>query len=77
MADRELRGGIDAWRTTIELRALALWPRLDAKALYRCRHDPQRIARLVARRTSLSLETILGMLSIPLVTPQDLETWFG
>lgn len=62
---------------TIERRALALWPRLDEKALRRCRHDPVRIARLVARRTTLPLETIVGMLSMPLVSQQDLETWFG
>ena len=77
MAKRKLGVGTGSSPTTTERRALALWPRLDARALKRCGHDPQRIARLVARRTSLSLETIVGMLSMPLVTPQDRETWFG
>jgi hypothetical protein len=62
---------------TIERRALALWPRLDPRALRRCHHDPARIARLVARRTSLSFETIIGMLNMPAVSSQDIETWFG
>lgn len=62
---------------TIERRALALWPRLDAKALSRCRHDPVRVARLVAHRTTLSVETIIGMLNMPMVSSQEIETWFG
>jgi hypothetical protein len=48
--------------TAIERRAVMLWPRLDRKALRSCRHDPRRIAALVSRRTSLSVDTILGML---------------
>ncbi|MDA8238033.1 MAG: hypothetical protein M0T75_09165 [Chloroflexi bacterium] len=43
-------------------RALALWPRLDPEKLRRTRGDPRRIARLVARRTALSVETILLIL---------------
>lgn len=43
-------------------RALALWPRLDRRALTRCHGDAARIARFVARRTSLSPDTIAGML---------------
>jgi hypothetical protein len=77
MARWALGADNDESPTTIERRALALWPRLDAKALKRCGHDPRRIARLVARRTPLPLDTIMGMLRMPLVTPQDLETWFG
>ena len=44
------------------VRALALWPRLDAEKLRRTRGDVMRIARLVERRTSCSIETIVGML---------------
>jgi len=45
-----------------ERRALALWPRLDREKLHRTNGDPARIARLVARRTTLSFETIVLML---------------
>src|SRR3954449_10589467 len=44
-------------------RALALWPRLDLAKLRRTKGDVLRIARLVERRTSCSLETIVGMLT--------------
>jgi hypothetical protein len=43
-------------------RALALWPRLDREKLRRTRGDPRRIARLVSRRTTLSMETIVLIL---------------
>lgn len=43
-------------------RAAALWPRLDREKLRRTRGDPTRIARLVSRRTTLSVETIVLML---------------
>ncbi len=45
-------------------RAIALWPRLDRERLRRTRGDPTRIARLVARRTTLSVETIVLMLLV-------------
>jgi hypothetical protein len=45
-------------------RALALWPRLDREKLRRAKDDPRRIARLVARRTTLSVETIVLMLVV-------------
>ncbi len=44
-------------------RALLMWPRLDRKVLGRCGCDPVRIARYVARRTSLPLEEILTALT--------------
>ena len=44
-------------------RAIALWPRLDHRALRRVDHDPRRMAVLIARRTSLPLETIVTMLT--------------
>src|SRR3954452_5425741 len=62
---------------TFERRALALWPRLDATALGRCHHDLRRIARLVARRTPLSEEAIIGMLMVPQVATDEIDTWFG
>ena len=63
-------------------RALALWPRLNARLVRRCHGDPWRIAKLVSRRTSLPLETIVGMLRTPRITVTRIsvvegETWFG
>lgn len=43
-------------------RARSLWPRLDARALRRSNGDPERIARLVGRRSGLDGETIVAML---------------
>jgi hypothetical protein len=43
-------------------RALLLWPGLDRVRLGRTRGDPNRIARLIARRTIHSEETILALL---------------
>ncbi len=66
-----------AWGPDIDRRARSMWPRLDPRALRRCRHDPRRIARLVARRSSLGVETILGMLVGPDISREEGETWFG
>ena len=65
------------WQSAYDRRALVLWPRLNPRALRRCRHDPRRIARLVSRRTPLTIETILGMLTLPILSPEEQETWFG
>lgn len=46
------------------VRALALWPRLDAARLRRAKGDPIRIARLVQERTMLSFEDILALLGV-------------
>ncbi len=62
---------------TVDRRALALWPGLDRRALARCRHDPIRIARLVAHRSSLAPSAIRSLLSMPAVTPEEAATWFG
>lgn len=43
-------------------RALAIWPRLDRDRLRRTGDDPVKIARLVAQRTTLSVEEILTLL---------------
>lgn len=45
-------------------RALLLWPGLDRARLASTHGDPQRIVRLVARRTALPPETILRMLGV-------------
>jgi hypothetical protein len=58
-------------------RALNIWPRLDRRALSRCACDPGRIARVVARRTSLPLDAIVWLITRPSVTSIEVETWFG
>lgn len=44
-------------------RAVAYWPRLDPHALRRTGDDPRKIARLVARRTAMSVDEILAVLT--------------
>ena len=44
------------------VRALALWPRLEPPRTERIRHDPNRMAARIARRTRLSREAILALL---------------
>ena len=61
----------------LERRALALWPRLDRKALRRCHQDPARIAALISRRTLLSPDAIKQVLLMPAVSDDDVSTWFG
>lgn len=46
-------------------RALAIWPGLDRTKLRRTQGEPERVARLVERRTRLPHETILAMLAGP------------
>ncbi len=43
-------------------RALLIWPGLDRARLRRTQGDPWKIARLVARRSSLPAESILTLL---------------
>ena len=45
------------------LRALALWPRLEPPRFEHVRHDPNRMAARISRRTRLSPEAILALLS--------------
>ncbi len=52
-------------RRTYQHRALFIWPGLDRRRLQRTQGDPWRIARLVASRSSLSLEAILVLLMGP------------
>lgn len=61
----------------IRRRALLVWPRLDLAALRRCGADPERIADLVGRRSSLPREAIVGILKTPVVTEVETRTWFG
>ena len=63
--------------SALERRALAAWPRLNGAALRRCRHDPRRIAALFSRRTSLPMESIMRLLTMPQVTADEGATWFG
>jgi hypothetical protein len=62
---------------TLERRALMMWPRLEAAALRRCQHDPRRIAALVSRRTSIPPDAILRLLTMPVVSDDEVGTWFG
>jgi len=43
-------------------RAVVLWPRLACARIARVRHDPYRMASIVARRTTLSYRSILELL---------------
>ena len=64
-------------RSVAAQRAIAMWPRLDMRALRRCNDDPHRIALLVAHRTSMPIESIVGLLTVPSVSPDDGAIWFG
>ena len=57
-------------------RALAMWPRLDPRALARCAGNPARLARHVSRRTNLPPDIIRAILTPPLAE-RDGELWFG
>ncbi len=46
-----------------QLRAMALWPRLDRRALARCGCDPARIALYVSHRTRMPVKAIETILS--------------
>ena len=46
-----------------QVRAMALWPRLDRRALARCGGNPARIANYVSRRTRLPAKAIETLLS--------------
>ena len=65
------------WGPALYRRALAIWPRLDARALRRCGYDPRRVAALVSRRTSMPIETIMVLLTGPRVSRVEAATWFG
>ena len=61
----------------LEQRALALWPRLDLKAIRRCAGDGRCIVRVVARRTTLPADAIRCLLLLPPVSKDEVSTWFG
>jgi hypothetical protein len=42
----------------VERRAMAMWPRLDLRALRRCRGNTARIAVQVSRRTKMTRKAI-------------------
>ncbi len=68
MNDPTRRGPPGTWQPDSEMlrrlrrRALALWPRLDRRALSRCRGDACIVSQ-VAHRTSMPPETIRLMLT--------------
>ncbi len=62
---------------TFMQRAMFLWPRLDRRILARCGCDPRRIARYVARRTSLSIEAITAILEKSEPAESDPPFYFG
>lgn len=47
----------------VERRAMAIWPRLDHRALHRCQGDPARIAAQVARRTKMTTKAIRKLIA--------------
>lgn len=49
----------------VQVRAMALWPRLNRRALLRCGCDPARIANYVSRRTRMPARSIEALLSHP------------
>ena len=61
----------------VEQRALALWPRLDRKAIRRCGGDLRCIVAVVSRRTTLPSDAIRLLLLLPRVTRDEGSTWFG
>jgi hypothetical protein len=72
------RAGLTSRRDPVLYRrALAMWPRLDRRALGRCDHDPRRVAILVSRRTSLPVDAIVSLLTTPQVSADEAATWFG
>jgi hypothetical protein len=46
-----------------QLRAMALWPRLDRRALARCGCDPARLALYISHRTRMPVSAIEKILS--------------
>ena len=66
-----------ARESDVERRALAMWPRLDRKAMRRCAGDTRCIVSVVARRTTLSTEAIWLLLLLPAVSRDEGNTWFG
>jgi hypothetical protein len=47
----------------VERRALAIWPRLNRRALRRCHGDPKRIAVQIAHRTKMAPKAIEKLIS--------------
>jgi hypothetical protein len=61
----------------LERRVLSIWPRFDRRAIRRANHDPRRVAAMVGRRTRLPEEAILRLLTMPALSDDDVDTWFG
>jgi hypothetical protein len=58
------RNGLDYYA-----RAVALWPPLEYPKLGRVRRDPNLMAALISRRTTLPVEAILALLGV--AAPSD------
>jgi len=63
LVDRRARGPRSQTWCSAQLRAMALWPRLDRRALTRCGCDPARIANYVSHRTRLPAKAIEKILT--------------
>ena len=61
----------------IQRRAIALWPRLDRRAIARCGDDARCIVRVISRRTALPPYAIYPILFLPTVSEDEAATWFG
>jgi len=48
---------------TYTQRACTIWPRIPRRTLSRCQNDPARLARVIAKRTTLSQEAIVTLLT--------------
>jgi hypothetical protein len=74
---RRAEGPVSGRSCPLDDRALALWPRLDRRSLRRCGCDPERMAELISRRTSLPREAILALLLGTTVSRVEADCWFG
>jgi hypothetical protein len=64
-----------ARRRALVDRAAAIWPRLDQRMVASSGGDVRRLARYLARRTSLPVETIIAMLEER--ASDEPSNWFG
>ena len=70
-------GGQASSESLLERRVLSIWPRFDLGAIRRANHAPRRVAAMVGRRTRLPEEAILRLLTMPALSDDDVDTWFG
>jgi hypothetical protein len=63
LVEKQPRSSRSASWCHAQLRAMALWPRLDRRALSRCGCDPARLALYISRRTRMPVSAIEKILS--------------